>query len=140
MIFKYRDIMDAFDFVNFGGLCEPEAYLNIHTGKIFFYSDFVDSEYELPQDIDDASTYIVLPHKIDLDLGKNLVLKFTSHHMPEELETIESIFRNKGAYSKFKHILESKDMLDKWYQYEKKAGEEALQEWCKVNEIEISDK
>jgi hypothetical protein len=34
--------------------------------------------------------------------------------------------------------LESKGAIDKWYEYENKAQEEALREWCKINEIEIT--
>lgn len=35
MAATFKDIQYAFDFVNFGQSCEHEAYLNIHTGKIF---------------------------------------------------------------------------------------------------------
>lgn len=138
MVAEFKDVEFAFDFVSFGQPGEHEAYLNIHTGETYWYSEFGDNEEELPEDIDDENKYIALPHKNDLNLGKNLVLKFTYQYLPEEAEKIESIFHKKGAYSRFKSILEEKGMIDKWYEYENEAQENALREWCKLNGIIIN--
>ncbi len=138
MVAKFNDIEFAFDFVSFGQPGEHEAYLNIHTGETYLYSEFDDNEEELPEDIDDANKYIALPHKNDLKLGKKLVFEFTYQYLPEEAGKIESIFYKKGAYSKFKSILEGKGMIDKWYKYENEAQENALREWCKFNGIIIN--
>lgn len=139
MAATFKDIEDAFDFVNFGQLGEHEAYLNIHTGETFWYSEFGDNEEELPEDIDDENKYIALPDKNDLHLGKRLVLSFVYKYLPEEAEKIEAIFHRKGAYSKFKSILERKGIIDNWYDYENAAQEKALREWCKLNSVTISD-
>ena len=40
------------------------------------------------------------------------------------------MFSRKGAYSWFKHLLQTSGMLDKWYAFEARAMETALQEWC----------
>ena len=137
MAAKFKDIEGAFDFVSFGSLGEHQAFLNKHTGEIYWHSEFGDNEEELPEDIDDDKKYIELPHKNELNLGKKLVLRFSYQYLPNEVEKIESIFYKKGAYSMFKAILEAKGMLDKWYEYENTAQEEALREWCKLNRIEI---
>ena len=137
MAAKFKDIEDAFDFLNDGAPGDHQAFLNIHTGEIYWYSEFGDNEEELPEDIENAEKYIELPHKNELELGKKLAINFSREHLPEEIEKIETIFHRKGAYSKFKTILERKDMLDNWYEYENKAQEEALREWCKLNEIEV---
>ena len=137
MAANYKDIEMAFDFVNFGQPFEHEAYLNIHTGETYFYSEIGDNEEELPEDINDEAKYISLPHKNDLNLGKKLVLNFTYQFLPEEAERMENIFRKRGAYSNFKFILETKGIIEKWYEYESKAEEKALREWCKLNEISI---
>ena len=137
MAANYKDIEMAFDFVNFGQPFEHEAYLNIHTGETYFYSEFGDNEAELPEDINDEGKYITLPHKNDLNLGKKLVLNFTYQFLPEEAERMENIFRKRGAYSNFKFILETKGIIEKWYEYESKAEEKALRDWCKLNEISI---
>lgn len=135
---KFNDIEFAFEFVNTGQLYEHEAYLNIHTGETFWHSEFGDNEEELPDDIDDESKYIALPHKNDLNLGKGLVLKFSYEFLSERADEIESIFRKKGAYSKFKNILERTGKIEKWHEYENTAQEKALREWCKLNGITIN--
>lgn len=138
MAINYKDIELAFDFVNFGQPYEHEAYLNLHTGETHWYSEFGDNEEELPEDVDDETKYIPLPHKNDLNLGKELVLNFTYKYLPDEIEKIETIFCNKGAYSKFKYLLETKSVIEKWYEFENEAQEKALREWCKLNEITIN--
>ena len=94
---------------------------------------------ELPDDIDDPDKYITIPHKNELDLGKALVIEFTSEYLPEDLDTVYSIFRRKGAYSRYKDLLERKGVLEDWYEYENKRQNEALKEWCRENNIEIKD-
>ena len=137
MATNYSDIELAFEFVSSGQPFEHEAYLNIDTGEIYWYSEYGDNE-ELPVDIDVRNKYVTLPHKNDLDLGKRLVLKFSYEYLPEQANNIEMIFRKKGAYSKFKNILEKSEMIEVWYEYENKAKEHALREWCKLNKISIN--
>ena len=112
------------------------AYLCKETGEIFYTSEMGDSD-ELPDDIDDPDRYIVIPHKNELDLGKVLVIEFTSEYLPEELDKVYSIFRRKGAYSRYKDLLESKGVLKDWYEFENERQEIALKEWCQENNIDI---
>jgi len=138
MAAEYEDIEFAFDFVSSSQPCEHEAYLNIDTGETYWYTAFGDNEEELPDDIDDTSKYIALPHKNDLGLGKRLALNFSYEFLPEEAEEIKSIFHHKGAYSKFKYILERSGKIQQWYNYEKEEQEHALREWCAINKIELN--
>ncbi|MGH8284410.1 MAG: hypothetical protein ACRETT_01425, partial [Steroidobacteraceae bacterium] len=80
---------------------------------------------------------IEIPHKNDLDLGKHLALRFTAEQLPDSYELIEGFLRHKGAYARFKRLLESEGVLTAWYAYEAEAGETALREWCAENGIEI---
>ena len=137
MAIEFRDIMDAFDFVSFGQMYEHQAFLDKETGKIYWHSEFGDNEEELPDDIDDER-YIELPHKNELGVGKHLVFDFANEYLPSEVEEIELVFRRKGAYSRFKSLLERKGVLDKWYEFEEKAQEKALREWCEENAIQIN--
>lgn len=139
---KYEDLQMAFDFVNSGHYGEHLAYLNRHTGQTYWqseYADDLDELDELPEDIDDGTIYVEIPHKNDLNLGKKLVLKFAYTHLPEDIERVEAIFRKKGAYAKFKSLLERKGMIDQWYDYEAKAQKTVLKQWCELNDITIND-
>lgn len=113
------------------------AYICRKTGEVFYTSEMGDSD-ELPEDIYENEQYVKIPHKNDLDLGKALVIDFTSDHMPDNIEDVYSIFRKKGAYSKFKNLLEAKDLLEEWYSFEEKRQNEALRDWCKEKKIETT--
>ena len=116
---------------------EHEAYLCLATGKCYCHSEYGDDEEPLPEDIDEARKYIAMPHKNELGLGKALVLRFADTHLPESYDKIQEIFSRSGAYARFKDLLESRDMLEKWYEYEEAATEDVLRGWCKRNDIEI---
>jgi len=135
MPIKFSDIEDAFFFVSMGEMYMNSAILCIKTGQIFYISDFGDSD-ELPEDIDDdTDKYIDIPHKNELDLGKPLVLEFLIMYLPDSVEKVDSFFRKKGAYSKFKDLIDAKGLLDKWYAFEEEEQNKALREWCKDNDI-----
>ena len=130
MPIKFSDIEDAFFFVIMGEMYMNSAILCIKTGQIFYISDFGDSD-ELPEDIDDdTDKYIEIPHKNELDLGKPLVLEFLIMYLPDSVEKVNSFFRKKGAYSKFKDLIDAKGLLDKWYAFEEEEQNKALREWC----------
>ncbi|HSB30396.1 MAG TPA: UPF0158 family protein [Candidatus Sulfobium mesophilum] len=137
MSISFDDIENAFLFVNMDQQSMHNAYLCRETGQIFYTSELGDSD-ELPEDVDDPDKYVTIPHKNDLELGKALVIEFTSTYLPEDLDKVYSIFRSKGAYSRYKDLLEMKGFLDDWYKYENERQKVALKEWCTGNNIEIS--
>jgi len=91
----------------------------------------------LPDDLEENENYISVPHKNELDLGRDLVFDFISANLPGEYERIRGIFSRKGAYARFKDLLESKDQLEAWYEFERKATEKAIREWCKENGVNL---
>ncbi len=138
MPIKYADIENAFTFVSMGQMYVNSAYLCRETGQIFYTTEMGDSD-ELPEDIYESEQYIEIPHKNELDLGKALVLDFTSTYIPNDLEIVYSIFHRKGAYTKFKTLLENRGVLEEWYSFEGKRQDKALRDWCKENKISILD-
>ena len=54
-----------------------------------------------------------------------------------QITNIESTFRKKEAYSRFKALLERKRYIDKWYKYESQVQEKVLRVWYEDNTIEI---
>ena len=112
------------------------AYLCKETGQIFYTSQMGDSD-ELPEDIDDPDKYITIPHKNDLELGKSLVIEFTSEYLPAELDRVYSIFRSRGAYSRYKDLIDEKGLLDKWHKFEDERQKAAIKKWCEENRVEI---
>lgn len=136
MAIKYDEIENAFMFVSMDQRYMHNAILCKETGRIFYTSEMGDSD-ELPDDIDDPK-YISIPHKNDLDLGKKLVIEFVSEFLPGELDKIDSIFRRRGAYSRYKELIYEKGLLEKWYQFENERQRAALLQWCSENNLEIA--
>jgi hypothetical protein len=80
---RYSGIEDAFLFVSASPPEEHNAYLNRETGETYYVSSLSDSD-ELPDDLEDNENYVSIPHKNDLDLGRNLVFDFISANLPGE--------------------------------------------------------
>lgn len=134
---KFSDLELAFMFVSGSPMSSNSAYLDPASGKIFYHSDLLDIDDELPDDFEENDNYIEIPHKNELDLGKQLVYEFTADRMPEELDRVETIFRKKGAYARYKDLLENKGLLKEWYAFEENRQTEVLREWCEDNGIVV---
>jgi hypothetical protein len=136
---SFRDIQDAFDFVSVGGGYEHQAFLCKETGKIYYQSEFADDLDELPDDIGDSDKFLQIPDKRELDLGKSLALDFAREFLAHDLNDVRQFFGKKGAYARFKELLQRRGALDQWYAFEEKAVERALRTWCELNSIEVTD-
>jgi len=131
---KYEDLESAFEFVSAGPMGEHEAYISLDSGEIYWKSDLSDVD-ELPDDFDTSDRYLAVPHKHELDLGKRLVERFTALKLPDSGDDVRRIFSHKGAYSRFRQLLESKGLLDAWYAFENEQVSRTLREWCAENGI-----
>lgn len=63
---------------------------------------------------------------------------FVLSNIPDDYDYVRNIFRKRGAYARCKEFLESKGLLQSWYDYENTAQEKALREWCHDNGIEVT--
>lgn len=140
---RYDDLLKAFEFVSFGAPMEHQAFIALDTGRIYWISALnpLDDE-EVPDDLGESDRYIEVPHKNDLDLGRRLVLRFVEEQLPDACGRVQDFFSRRGAYARFKDLLDETGCLDKWYEFETQRTEHALKEWCEVHQIELilSDK
>ena len=135
--FMFSEIERAFMYVASAMYGMNSAVLCKDTGKILYRSDMAGiDEIEDADDLD-RDQCIEIPHKNDLDLGRNLVFEFVEEHLPDDYERVRQFFRRKGAYSRYKELLERRGLLNKWYDIENSREERALRKWCKENEIEL---
>lgn len=126
---KFDDLLAAYEWVSSSPPAENEALVSRITGNIHWSSSMIELDEELPENIEDRSIYVSVPHKYDLNLGKNVALVFAEEQLADSYETVANIFRQRGAYGRFKDLLERKDRLQAWYDYEANATELALREW-----------
>ena len=137
MEIKFSDIEDAFFYVSSAPMMTNTAVLCKETGEIFYASDY-DDEDELREDIYYREDCIEIPHKNDLDLGRNLVFEFVEQHLPGDFDRVRNIFRRKGAYGRYKDLLDDRDLSQQWYDFENTRQTETLRRWCKDNEIKLT--
>lgn len=135
---KLSDIQDAFLFVNAAPPGMHTAILCRDTGEIRYRSEDADLD-EIGEEEIDWDVCIEIPHRNDLDLGQGLVFEFVESVLPGDYEHVRQIFRKRGAYRRFKDFLESKGLLDRWYDFQNQREEQALRRWVQKNGIELSD-
>jgi hypothetical protein len=134
---RFSDVQDAFLFVSLAPHGMQSAFLRKDTGQILYRSEMGDIDEIGDGDLD-WDTCIAIPHKNDLDLGQRLVFKFVETHLPDEYQHVQKIFQKRGAYGRFKGLLESKRLLESRYDFRSQREEQALRQWCEENEIELS--
>jgi hypothetical protein len=132
-----RELRDAFDFVSAGEEFDNSAYISLDTGKIYWRSTTADLEEEdLPSDIDNSARYLAVPSQRELDLGRRLALAFVAEELPDDHETVAAFFQRRGAYRRFKNLLDTRGKLERWYDFEGRATDAALRAWCAEHGIE----
>jgi len=136
---EYDDLSLAFDFVSSGAPMEHRAFVSLETEKsswVFELSPV--EEEELPDDLETPGLYLEVPHKNDLDLGRDLVLRFVDERLPDQRNRVADIFHHRRAYRRFKELLTEEGCLEQWYAFEAEATEQAIREWCRENNIHLS--
>ena len=105
----------------------------------FYWVSDVDpiDEEELPDDLETSRVYVEVPHKHDLDLGRQLALRFVKEQLPAQYNRVADIFHRREAYRRFKELLAAEDCLEQWYAFETSATERALEEWCRENTVHL---
>jgi hypothetical protein len=134
---RYNELEEAFAFVSFGPPMDHAAFISLDTGTIYCTSESMPLDEEVPDDLKTSDRYIAIPHKNELDLGKSLVLRFVAQELPDKAEQVGGFFRGKGAYARFKDLLQSLGIVETWYAFEAAAAERALRDWCAEYDIEI---
>jgi len=137
MEIKFSDIELAFEYVSSATMTSNTAVLCKETGEIYYSSDYDDGD-EIPEELYDREDCIEIPHKNDLNLGRNLVFEFVEQFLPGDFERVRQIFRRRGAYGRYKDLLEDRGFLKKWYEFENTRQTETLREWCEENDIPLT--
>lgn len=131
-----EDLVAAMEWVSGGEALGMEyaAYVSRVTGKVHWVGEGMDEEP--PDDLEDGSLYVAIPTKRDLELGRSLALSFVDERLPQSYDVVRGYFGRRGAYSRFKALLERTGHLDAWYAFEQAAVEKRLSEWCEEHCLE----
>lgn len=136
---KLFDLLSAYEFASSGEPFESSAFLHLDSGEFFYTSNMLSLDDEAPEDLDTSDRYLALPHKRDLDLGQTLIFSFIEEYLPKDYDSVSAFFNRRGAYRRFRDLLEQRGKLDGWYAFEAQATEQALRLWCKDHQIRLAD-
>ena len=140
MTITFDDLSLALDFVSGGAVMEHRAFVSLETGKIYWVSELDPLDEEgMPDDLETSGRYLEIPHKTELDLGRQLALRFVKQCLPAQYNRVSDIFHRRGAYQRFKELLSTEGCLEQWYEFERQATVHALKDWCRENDIHLSD-
>ena len=64
-----------------------------------------------------------------------LAFEFVDQYLPDDFERVRRIFRKRGAYARYKDLLDDRGFLQKWYDFENTRQTDTLRDWCKGNDI-----
>lgn len=135
---KFDDLLASHLWVSADTQGENRAYISRATGQIQWVPPMAEfSDEPPPDDLDDATLYLEVPHRNDLDLGRNLVLDFVDAHLPDAYETVRGMFRQKGAYGRFKRYLDDRGKLEAWHRFEAETVARVLREWCAEQDLPL---
>ena len=135
---KFANLELAFEFHNDGDPYDHVMYISRSTGRTYIRSEMGGVD-ELPEDVEENDDYVEIPHKYDLDLGKELVWEFVDRQIPGLKNKVRGIFSRRGAYGRYKAFLANLELLDAWHRFEDERTREALLEWCKDQGVPIDD-
>lgn len=140
----YTAIEEAFDMASASDSMGVEVYIERATGKMWMHCNVdgvLDEPEACPDDIDDEPKYVMAPSQHDVDLGKHLALRFARDHFTseEDYHSAQQFFHHRGAYARFKDLLEARNLMQTWYDYEAAAKAEALRAWCADQDIALAD-
>jgi hypothetical protein len=109
---------------------ECTAHISRSSGRIFSCGSDGPLDSDAPDDLDDGTQYVALPHKNDLELGRTMVFRFVDEFAPHLTDEVHKLFRQRGAYARFKALLQRHRMLDLWHEHERRATLQALEDWA----------
>ncbi|MBL7645356.1 MAG: hypothetical protein JNK74_04100 [Candidatus Hydrogenedentes bacterium] len=139
---KFSAVDQAY-YQNSGVYADVYTILNRHTGETLCNHGDLDLT-----EIDDAEDrgvdvhgpdWVEVPKQDDLRLGRQVAIDFVAEFLPDDLDRVYDYFSSRGAFRRFKDLLEMRDKVAEWRAYEQARTEAALREWCADNDIELED-
>lgn len=133
---KFSEILNGYEFCALADLMATRAFVSLERGTVHIVSGDMELEEEPPEDIE-TGLYLALPGKRELDLGRDLAMEFSEKYLPSSAETVRGFFHRRGAYRRFKELVDRRGQLNAWFEFERSATESRLRQWCADHGIEL---
>lgn len=125
-------------FLGAGAAYGNEAWVCRATGKVICHGDEAELWGPVPDGIDVADRYVRVPDAHALGLGRPLALEFARARLPECHDEVRRIFSRRGAHARFRDLLDRRDKLQAWYDWEHEKTRQALRQWCAESGIPVA--
>lgn len=141
MNIRYDDLDYAFQLASADLLADSGAFLDRETGDWVFFDDGPQREGDprTPEDLLPDPRYLAAPTRQDLDLGTDLAFDFTDRHLPDARAEVRAIFSRRGAWGRFKDLLDRRDRREAWHRYEEARTRAALIGWAEGQGLRVID-
>ncbi|MCL2318238.1 MAG: UPF0158 family protein [Methanomassiliicoccaceae archaeon] len=121
---------DMFDMIRH----DQHIFYNKETGELDYYSEFADPEYDDSEKFED-SCWVAGPDAYELDVF-SLMDRFADGLTDARAkELLILALDGKGAFRRFRTVLEREGLEEEWYAFKHDAFIEIAREWCKDNDI-----
>jgi len=132
-----EDLVTACEWVSADPGGDNAAHVCRRTGQVFWRGGDDELGAALPDDLEDGTRYVAVPHKHDLELGHRLVMRFVQEFVPKRYTTVAGFFRRPGAHRNLKALLEREGQLERWYTYQGAAVHAALRDWAAEHRLPL---
>lgn len=132
---KLSIVKDALEDVNM----ERSCYFSKKTNEILWYWSY-NEENSTYKEEDEKNENIIMMFnfftKNDYDIMQDFIDEVKETKVKEELYRVTI---GKGAFSRFRYVLEKNNIIDDWYKYRDNKYKEIAKEWCIDNNIEFEE-
>jgi hypothetical protein len=149
---KLSEIVESMD-------CQSDeitAYLNRENGKIEVVPDEPTDAIEDGEEQEDANEFLAtggeeacivreiiqgknwipLPSKFDIHDYQIMEDFCLSQKDPTQRDRLLNAIQGRGAFARFKGIVQQLGLLEKWYEFKKTEYSEIAKQWCEQNGVE----
>ncbi len=111
-----------------------QQYYNRETGEfVSFHPDFNEDNID-PEDFE-ADEYVSLPSQRDLNEYDIMAEFADAVQNPHHRELLAVALNGRGAFRRFKDVVNHAGIDEMWYAYRGKAFLKLAREWCEENDI-----
>jgi hypothetical protein len=148
---KIDDIIDAVDFDSDMSV----SFLNTKTKKVCMFTDeelraaasdiglsdsvewYCEAVARAKHYLEHPDDYLSLPEKYDFNEYR-IIEKFIARVViPRQSEMLFQSIQGKGAFRRFKVLLDKFTLIDEWYKYRGQKLRDFVEFWCKENKIDF---
>lgn len=132
---KLSEVVDALSSVDINST----AYFNKKTNEILWKWDF-NQEYSTYKEDDEFNDDIICMFDFTDKNDYDIMQSFINIVENEELRNrLYYCTKGKGAFRRFRKILEECDLIEEWYKYQDIEYKKMAKEWCIDNDIKFEE-